>query len=196
MWGSAEGGTPEVTLETSMGAFTVEVITTPARPPLRPPRADGISLIRPRGRCAKEASSSSSLPMYYKHAPKTCRNFVELARRGYYDNVIFHRIIKDFIVQGGEPTGTGRGGESIYGAKFEDEIKPELKHTGAGILSMANAGPNTNGSQFFITLAPCQSLDGVLMPRSSQLLSRYLGLSPNTGVIVMICARYPHKAWK
>ncbi|GMN39429.1 hypothetical protein TIFTF001_008662 [Ficus carica] len=90
MWASAEGGAPEVTLETSMGAFTVE----------------------------------------------------------------------DFIVQGGDPTGTGRGGESIYGSKFDDEIKPELKHTGAGILSMANAGPNTNGSQFFITLAPCPSLDG------------------------------------
>ncbi|KAK9291254.1 hypothetical protein L1049_009442 [Liquidambar formosana] len=90
MWGSAEGGTPEVTLETSMGSFTVE----------------------------------------------------------------------EFIVQGGDPTGTGRGGESIYGSKFDDEIKPELKHTGAGILSMANAGPNTNGSQFFITLAPAPSLDG------------------------------------
>nr|ACF79802.1 unknown [Zea mays] len=77
MWGSTDGGTPEVTLETSMGAVSVE--------------------------------------MYYRHAPKTCRNFVELARRGYYDNVIFHRIIKDFIVQGGDPTGTGRGGESIYG---------------------------------------------------------------------------------
>nr|QMV80844.1 peptidylprolyl cis-trans isomerase 37 [Clitoria ternatea] len=122
MWASAEGGAPEVTLETSMGAFTVE--------------------------------------LYYKHAPRTCRNFIELSRRGYYDNVKFHRIIKDFIVQGGDPTGTGRGGESIYGAKFEDEIKRELKHTGAGILSMANAGANTNGSQFFITLAPCPSLDG------------------------------------
>ncbi|XP_059595147.1 peptidyl-prolyl cis-trans isomerase CYP18-2 isoform X1 [Vitis vinifera] len=122
MWGSADGGAPEVTLETSMGSFTVE--------------------------------------LYYKHAPRTCRNFLELSRRGYYDNVKFHRIIKDFIVQGGDPTGTGRGGESIYGSKFEDEIKPELKHTGAGILSMANAGPNSNGSQFFITLAPAQSLDG------------------------------------
>ncbi|KAJ8490679.1 hypothetical protein OPV22_012400 [Ensete ventricosum] len=121
MSGSADGGAPEVTLETSMGPFTVE--------------------------------------MYYKHTPKTCRNFVELSRRGYYDDVKFHRILKDFIVQGGDPTGTGRGGESIYGPKFEDEIRPELKHTGAGIMSMANAGPNTNGSQFFITLAPCQSLD-------------------------------------
>lgn len=64
------------------------------------------------------------------------------------------------MVQGGDPTGTGRGGESIYGAKFEDEIDPGLKHTGAGILSMANSGPNTNGSQFFITLAPTPWLDG------------------------------------
>ncbi|XVE96366.1 hypothetical protein REPUB_Repub02eG0215000 [Reevesia pubescens] len=90
MWASSEGGPPEVTLETSMGAFTVE----------------------------------------------------------------------DFIVQGGDPTGTGKGGESIYGPVFDDEMRSELKHTGAGILSMANAGPNTNGSQFFITLSPTPSLDG------------------------------------
>uniref|UniRef100_A0A803MXQ2 Peptidyl-prolyl cis-trans isomerase n=1 Tax=Chenopodium quinoa TaxID=63459 RepID=A0A803MXQ2_CHEQI len=75
--------------------------------------------------------------------------------------------IEEFIVQGGDPTGTGRGGESIYGKRFEDEINPELKHTGAGILSMANAGPNTNGSQFFITLAPTPSLDDLFM------MSRY-----------------------
>ncbi|RXH94612.1 hypothetical protein DVH24_024296 [Malus domestica] len=68
--------------------------------------------------------------------------------------------IEDFIGQGGDPTGAGKGGESIYGGKFEDEIKQELKHIGAGILSMANAGPNTNGSQFFFMLAPCPSLDG------------------------------------
>ena len=103
---------------------------------------------------------SFNVELYPKQAPKTCQNFLELAKRGYYDNVIFHRIIPDFMVQGGDPTGTGRSGESIYGGKFQDEITRELKHTGAGILSMANAGPNTNGSQFFITLAPCPHLDG------------------------------------
>jgi peptidyl-prolyl cis-trans isomerase-like 1 len=98
--------------------------------------------------------------LYTQHAPKTCKNFAELARRGYYDNVIFHRVIKDFMIQGGDPTGTGRSGSSIYGNKFEDEIDGRLKHTGAGVLSMANSGPNTNGSQFFITLAPTPWLDG------------------------------------
>ncbi|KAI9597540.1 cyclophilin-like domain-containing protein [Syncephalis fuscata] len=98
--------------------------------------------------------------LYWDHAPRTCENFYELAKRGYYNDVIFHRIIENFMVQGGDPTGTGRGGSSIYGGKFKDEITPELKHTGAGILSMANAGPNTNGSQFFITLAPTDWLDG------------------------------------
>ncbi|KAK9832403.1 hypothetical protein WJX74_008989 [Apatococcus lobatus] len=97
--------------------------------------------------------------LYDSHAPKTCKNFLELARRGYYNETPFHRIISDFMIQGGDPTGTGRGGSSIYGNKFEDELHPELHHTGAGILSMANSGPNTNGSQFFITLAPCPFLD-------------------------------------
>ncbi|KAK3298611.1 cyclophilin-like domain-containing protein [Chaetomium fimeti] len=98
--------------------------------------------------------------LYTDHAPKTCQNFSTLAERGYYNGTIFHRIIKDFMIQGGDPTGTGRGGSSIYGEKFEDEIRDDLKHTGAGILSMANAGPNTNGSQFFVTLAPAPWLDG------------------------------------
>ncbi|PVU98943.1 hypothetical protein BB559_001145 [Furculomyces boomerangus] len=98
--------------------------------------------------------------LYWHEAPKSCKNFYELTKKGYYNNVIFHRIIPDFMIQGGDPTGTGRGGASIYGNKFEDEITKKLRHTGAGILSMANSGPNTNGSQFFITLAPTPWLDG------------------------------------
>ncbi|XP_052823964.1 peptidyl-prolyl cis-trans isomerase-like 1 isoform X2 [Octopus bimaculoides] len=103
---------------------------------------------------------SITFELYWKQAPKTCRNFAELSRRGYYNGTKFHRVIKDFMIQGGDPTGTGRGGASIYGKHFEDEFSDDLKHTGAGILSMANSGPNSNGSQFFITLAPTQWLDG------------------------------------
>ncbi|KAF8942005.1 heme binding [Haplosporangium gracile] len=100
-----------------------------------------------------------TIELYTEHAPKTCKNFFELARKGYYNGVVFHRVIPDFMIQGGDPTGTGRGGASIYGDKFADEFNSALKHTGAGILSMANSGPNTNGSQFFITLAPTPWLD-------------------------------------
>ncbi|KAH7107586.1 cyclophilin-like protein [Auriculariales sp. MPI-PUGE-AT-0066] len=100
-----------------------------------------------------------TLELYADHAPRTCNNFLELAKRGYYNGTIFHRVIADFMVQGGDPTGTGRGGMSIYGNKFEDEIHPELRFVGAGILAMANSGPNTNGSQFFLTLAPTPFLD-------------------------------------
>ncbi|KAJ3340201.1 heme binding [Gonapodya sp. JEL0774] len=82
------------------------------------------------------------------------------AKRGYYDGTKFHRVITNFMVQGGDPSGTGKGGTSIYGEAFADELTKELKHTGAGILSMANSGPNTNGSQFFMTLAPTPWLDG------------------------------------
>ncbi|CAH7666557.1 peptidylprolyl isomerase [Phakopsora pachyrhizi] len=99
------------------------------------------------------------LELYWDHAPKTCENFSQLAERGYYNSTIFHRVIADFMAQGGDPTGTGRGGRSIYGDKFEDEIHPELRFTGAGILAMANSGPNSNGSQFFLTLAPTPYLD-------------------------------------
>lgn len=85
-------------------------------------------------------------------APKTVANFVGLAKQGYYDGVIFHRVIEDFMIQGGDPSGTGMGGESIYGESFEDEFSRELYNL-KGALSMANAGPNTNGSQFFIVTA-------------------------------------------
>lgn len=93
-----------------------------------------------------------SLVLFADEAPKTVANFVKHARDGYYDGVIFHRVIKDFMIQGGDPTGTGMGGESIYGGSFEDEFVPSLFNL-YGSLSMANAGPNTNGSQFFIVTA-------------------------------------------
>lgn len=100
------------------------------------------------------------LELFADLVPKTVENFVGLAKKGYYDGVIFHRVIDKFMIQGGDPTGTGRGGESFLGGKFSDEFVTTLRHDSAGILSMANAGPNTNGSQFFITLAPTPWLDG------------------------------------
>ena len=89
------------------------------------------------------------IQLFEKQAPKTVNNFVQLAEKGYYDGVIFHRVIPDFMIQGGDTTGTGRGGKSIYGKAFEDEFSDQLFNF-TGALSMANAGPNTNGSQFFI----------------------------------------------
>ena len=87
-----------------------------------------------------------------EHAPKAVENFITHAKNGYYNGIIFHRVIKDFMIQGGDPTGTGMGGESIWGRSFEDEFTPEL-HNLCGALSMANVGPCTNGSQFFIVHA-------------------------------------------
>lgn len=96
------------------------------------------------------------LQLFADKAPNTVNNFVFLANDGYYDDVIFHRVITDFMAQGGDPTGTGSGGP---GYQFEDEFHPDLRHDRPGILSMANAGPNTNGSQFFITHVPTPHLD-------------------------------------
>ncbi len=94
---------------------------------------------------------------YASRTPTTCANFLNLAKRGYYDDVKFHRVIPNFMIQGGDPTGTGRGGP---GYKFADEFVRELRHDKAGIFSMANAGPGTNGSQFFVTHNATPHLDG------------------------------------
>ena len=97
------------------------------------------------------------IELYNDLAPATCRSFMDLAERNFYDGVIFHRVIDGFMIQGGDPTGTGRGGP---GYTIPDEFGPGLSHDAEGVLSMANAGPNTGGSQFFITLAPTPWLDG------------------------------------
>ena len=98
------------------------------------------------------------LELYPEHAPKTVNNFVFLAKEGFYDGIVFHRVISDFMVQGGDPTGTGRGGP---GYKFEDEVAENLLTHETAVLSMADSGPNTNGSQFFITHSPQPHLDGM-----------------------------------
>jgi peptidyl-prolyl cis-trans isomerase B (cyclophilin B) len=97
------------------------------------------------------------LELYPQYAPKTVNNFVFLSREGFYDGVTFHRVISDFMIQGGDPTGTGRGGP---GYKFEDEFKGNPLTHEKGVISMANAGPGTNGSQFFITHSPQSHLNG------------------------------------
>ncbi len=105
----------------------------------------------------KTARGEILVDLFASKAPMTVENFVTLARAGFYDGTTFHRVIPGFMAQGGDPDGTGRGGP---GYQFADEFSPELRHSGPGVLSMANAGPNTNGSQFFITLAPTPHLDG------------------------------------
>ena len=109
-------------------------------------------------------------------APKTVENFITHAENGYYNDVIFHRVIKDFMIQGGDPQGTGMGGESIWGGKFEDEISKDLFHF-HGALSMANAGPGTNGSQFFIvhaSTAPATKVQFEQAGYPSEAIDKYL----------------------
>ena len=108
----------------------------------RPQKGDPIAIIH-------TSMGDISIRLFPDKTPKTCENFMTHAKNGYYNGLIFHRVIPDFMIQGGDPTGTGRGGESIWGESFEDEPDIELRHY-RGALSMANAGPNTNGSQFFI----------------------------------------------
>ena len=96
---------------------------------------------------------SIQLKLFPNVAPKACENFVGLVKKGYYDGIIFHRIIPEFMLQCGDPTGSGRGGSSLWGKSFADECTTDLRFDKVGLLAMANAGPNTNGSQFFITTA-------------------------------------------
>ncbi len=99
------------------------------------------------------------IQLYGKETPKTVENFAGLCSKGYYDNVIFHRVIKNFMIQTGDPLGDGTGGTSIWGQEFEDEFHPDLRHDRPFTVSMANCGRNTNGSQFFITTVPVPHLD-------------------------------------
>ena len=113
--------------------------------------------------------------LFPEETPKTFENFTTHAKNGYYDGIIFHRVIKDFMIQGGDPEGTGRGGESIWGHSFEDEFHPDL-HNIRGALCMANAGPNTNGSQFFIV--QCKSCDPRFLSQMEQMGTDY-GFGPD-----------------
>lgn len=100
-----------------------------------------------------------NLELHADLVPRACDNFVGLCERGYYDGVAFHRLVPGFCIQGGDPTGTGRGGESLWGKPFGDEFHPKLRHSERGVLSMANSGPKTNASQFFILFGGQRHLD-------------------------------------
>lgn len=105
----------------------------------------------------KTEKGDLELRLFADKAPRTVANFLNLSRKGFYDGLTFHRVVDDFMIQGGCPEGTGRGGP---GYQFDDEFHPDLRHDEAGTVSMANSGPNTNGSQFFITHKPTPHLDG------------------------------------
>jgi len=119
-----------------------------------------IKKVLPREATIHTSYGDIVIKLFTDECPRTVENFTGHAQSGYYDNVIFHRVIKDFMIQTGDPLGDGTGGESIWGGEFEDEINRNLRHDRPYTLSMANAGPNTNGSQFFITTQPTPWLDG------------------------------------
>uniref|UniRef100_H2YFG9 Spliceosome-associated protein CWC27 homolog n=1 Tax=Ciona savignyi TaxID=51511 RepID=H2YFG9_CIOSA len=119
---------------------------------IKEPSTDGKVLLR-------TSLGDIDVELWSKEAPIACRNFVQLCMEGYYNNVVFHRIVPGFIVQGGDPTGTGEGGESVFGKPFKDEFHTRLRFVRRGLVAMANAGPNDNGSQFFFTLGPCNDLN-------------------------------------
>uniref|UniRef100_A0A8C5DHC0 Spliceosome-associated protein CWC27 homolog n=1 Tax=Gouania willdenowi TaxID=441366 RepID=A0A8C5DHC0_GOUWI len=107
----------------------------------------------------KTSAGDIDIELWSKETPKACRNFVQLCMEGYYDGTIFHRVVPEFIIQGGDPTGTGTGGESIYGRPFKDEFHSRLRFIRRGLVAMANAGPHDNGSQFFFTLGRADELN-------------------------------------
>jgi len=121
------------------------------------PPSGALDLTRTYAARFKTERGEIACELFASDAPLTVENFVNLARAGFYDGTTFHRVIPGFMAQGGDPTGTGRGGP---GYSFRDELTAKRRHDGPGVLSMANAGPNTNGSQFFLTLAPTPHLDG------------------------------------
>lgn len=127
----------------------------------RTTRFDAAEVVLEEGRSyraiVETTKGTMTLSLEGERAPRTVNNFVFLALHGYYDGIVFHRVLEDFMAQTGDPTGTGRGGP---GYTFADEFHPDLVHEGPGILSMANAGPNTNGSQFFVTFVSTPWLDG------------------------------------
>ncbi len=130
-------------------------VAAPAAVPISPtptPKDEGIVKVN-----IETTLGLIEVKLFAAEAPKTVDNFVKLANKGFYDGIIFHRVIPDFMIQTGDPTGTGMGGP---GYQFADEFTAKQKHSKPGILSMANSGPNTNGSQFFITVAPTPWLDG------------------------------------
>ena len=135
----------------ALGAALLPVLAAPARAD-----EEAASAKRPVA-VFTTSMGNFRIELYSDLAPNTVKNFVDLAKKNFYDGVIFHRVIDGFMIQGGDPTGTGRGGP---GYVIDDEFGEGLKHSGPGILSMANAGPNTGGSQFFITLVPTPWLDG------------------------------------
>ena len=139
------------------GAAPADEEPTPAPKSWDKPPAMTIDLNKTYVATFKTEKGEIRIELLAKQAPKTVNNLVFLARAGYYDDTTFHRVLADFMAQGGDPSGTGAGGP---GYRFEDEIDSSLVFDGPGILAMANAGPNTNGSQFFITLAPTPWLNG------------------------------------
>lgn len=145
----------------------------------------------------KTSVGDIDIELWAKETPKTCRNFIQLCLEGYYDNTMFHRVVKGFIAQGGDPNGDGTGGDSIYGEPFKDEFHSRLRFNRRGLVAMANAGKDDNGSQFFFTLASTPELQNkhtIFGKISGQTLFNMLKLEE--GLIEDERPAYPHKIIK